>query len=74
MSAIDRLFIAVNVEIVDLEENHDRSLCRYEFFEILARIAYTKYVEKGACRHVNEGLDKLITEYVLCNTIEKIDF
>lgn len=56
MSAIDRLFIAVNVEIINLEENADRSLCRYEFFELLVRMAFVKYVEKGPIRTVDEAL------------------
>lgn len=38
-STIDRLFIAANVELVDIEENPDRALCRYEMWEILVRIA-----------------------------------
>lgn len=39
VSTIDRLFIATNVELEDIEENPDRALCRYEFFEVLVRIA-----------------------------------
>ena len=74
MSAVDRLFIAVNVEIVDLEENQDRSLCRYEFFEILARMAFTKFMEKGPLKTVAEGLHKLLTEYIIENSIERIEF
>jgi hypothetical protein len=47
MKDIDKIFIATNFEIVDLDENADRSLCRYEFFEIIVRMAYSKYFEKG---------------------------
>lgn len=43
MSTIDRIFIATNVETESLEDNPDRDLCRYEFFEILVRIADEKY-------------------------------
>ena len=39
LSTIDRLFIATNVELEAIDENPDRALCRYEFFEILIRIA-----------------------------------
>ncbi|CDW84855.1 UNKNOWN [Stylonychia lemnae] len=73
MSTVDRLFIAVNVEIIDLEENLDRSLCRYEFFEILVRMAFSKYVEKGPLRTINEGLIKLIQDHLVENAVEKID-
>ncbi len=37
-------------------------------------MAFTKYVEKGTCRYIHEGLDKLIKEHVLVNSIEKIEF
>ena len=45
ISDIDRLFYAVNYEDTkvdggaDLDENPDNQLCRYEYFEIIARIA-----------------------------------
>jgi len=39
MSSIDRHFIATNVELEEIDENPDRALCRYEFLEILVRIA-----------------------------------
>ena len=47
-SDIDRLFFAVNFEEVggtagDLEDNPDKELCRYEFFEIIVRMAKLKY-------------------------------
>ena len=45
---IDRLFFAVNFEEVqgetgDLEDNPDKELCRYEFFEIIVRMAKLKF-------------------------------
>lgn len=40
---IDIIFKAVNFEVVELADNPDRDLCRYEFFEILVRMATTKY-------------------------------
>lgn len=45
MSTIDRLFIAVNFEGVPggLDDNPDKELCRYEFFEIIVRMALAKY-------------------------------
>jgi hypothetical protein len=43
LSDIDRLFIATNVELVANDENPDKELCRFEFFEILLRIADFKY-------------------------------
>ena len=48
ISDIDRLFFAVNFEEVqgkqeELEDNPDKELCRYEFFEIIVRMAKEKY-------------------------------
>ena len=43
MATFDRMFIAVNIEEEDLEDNPDRALCRYEFLEIIYRIAVAKY-------------------------------
>lgn len=43
MATFDRIFIAVNIEEEDLEDNPDRALCRYEFLETLFRIGLAKY-------------------------------
>ena len=48
ISDIDRLFFAVNFEEVggqqgDLDDNPDKELCRYEFFEIIVRMAKLKF-------------------------------
>jgi len=40
---VDRAFIAVNFEVDDIDDNPNRELCRYEFMEILVRIADAKY-------------------------------
>ncbi len=45
LTAIDQAFVAVNVELESLDNNPDRDLCRYEFYEILVRMARTKYVD-----------------------------
>ena len=49
-SMLDRLFIAANVdggEEPTGEDNPDSSLVRYEFIEVLARIAQEKYLKTG---------------------------
>jgi hypothetical protein len=43
LSMIDRAFIATNFEDDDIDDNPNRELCRYEFMEILIRIADFKY-------------------------------
>ena len=62
--------MAVNYEEVDLEENDDNSLCRYEFLEIIVRMAKIKYKDKGVCETVAEATQKLIEEYIIPNSKE----
>ena len=71
---VDRIFIATNFEDEDLEENDDSSLCRFEFVEIIARMAKTKYYEKGLCKTVHEACSALLEKYVLPNTIEQMEW
>jgi hypothetical protein len=67
---IDIIFIATNYEEDDLEENDDSALCRFEYFEIITRMAKTKYQEKGLCSSVSESCEKLIKEFLIPNSIE----
>ena len=69
---IDRVFIATNFEEEDLEENDDKSLCRFEFSEIIARMAKTKYFEKKAFGTVHESCECLIKNYIVPNSIEEM--
>ena len=60
ISDIDRLFYAVNFEEVqgeqgDLEDNPDKELCRYEFFEIIVRMAKLKFEKRKARLSVAEA-------------------
>ena len=43
MADVDRCFVVTNYEEEDIPENPDRALNRYEFLEILVRIADIKY-------------------------------
>ena len=43
LSTLDRIFIVTNVETEGVKENPDRALCRYEFWEVLVRIAAHKF-------------------------------
>lgn len=71
---IDRIFISTNFEEEDLEENDDNSLCRFEYLEIIARMAKTKFFEKGICKTVHESLEKLLLEYIIPNSIEQMEW
>jgi hypothetical protein len=46
-SSLDRLFIASNFELEDQEDNPDTALIRFEFIELLMRIAVEKYKKPG---------------------------
>lgn len=73
MSDIDRIFIAVNVELVDLVVNENRALCRYEFFEIIVRIAQAKLVDAGYCATIDEAVVILIEKFILRHRFEKME-
>lgn len=60
MATIDRVFILTNVEEVQLEDNPDRDLCRYEFYEILARLAKEKYYNSGTCDSIASAIDTFL--------------
>ena len=58
----------------DLEENDDNSLCRFEFMEIIARMAKTKFYEKGICKTVWESVQKILTDLIIPNTVEVMEW
>ena len=65
MQTIDRIFIATNVELVELEDNPDRDLCRYEFFEILVRMAGAKFKDSKAAQTWDEATEMIIQENLI---------
>ena len=66
-SDIDRLFIAVNFEEVHTDENPDKLLIRYEFLELIVRVANEKFVKPKKIRKVPDAIEKLITDNILPN-------
>ena len=73
ISVIDRLFIATNVELFDMVENADRALCRFEFFEIIVRLAQAKLLDNGYCETIHEATELLIENYILRFKIERME-
>ena len=64
---IDRLFIAVNASSKgksDNKINPDKQLCRYEFLEILIRIAIKYYCENGEIESEGDAVDLLWNEFL----------
>ena len=43
-SDVDRVFVAVNVNLVRHKLNPERSVCRFELLEALVRFAHEKFV------------------------------
>jgi len=68
ISTVDRAFIAANVAVEGQqlsEDNPANALCRFEFLEILARLAQSKYKETGICPTYEDSMIKLLEEHVL---------
>ena len=64
MSVVDRAFIATNVELEDMDENPDRALQRFEFIEILFRLAAAKYKDTKKVSTFHEAFEKLVHENI----------
>lgn len=62
---VDTYFVATNYEETDMDANDDTALCRFEFFEILVRIAKGKYIDLGYMDSLSMALEKLIKTHVL---------
>ena len=60
VSHIDTYFKASNFEIEDQEGNHDLKLCRFEFLEILIRVAKAKYIDFGQETNLGSALGILL--------------
>jgi hypothetical protein len=73
---VDRLFYAVNFEEVQgqqgaLEDNPDQELCRYEFFEIIVRMAKSKYENLKMKIPIAEMLKKLLEDFIFQYKLEQ---
>jgi hypothetical protein len=55
VNSINRFFIAVNVEISNQDENPDKELIRFEFIELMVRIAHEKYKRFGEAKTYAEA-------------------
>ena len=73
LSSLDMIFIATNVSLHEYSTNAERDLRRYEFLEILVRLAIAKY---GSTMPPHEALKTLLDENIFkyCNASEVGDF
>jgi hypothetical protein len=72
LSTIDRIYIATNVNQNVNGAQGDKDLVRYEFLEIIVRIANVKYKDTGVCSTSVQALTKLLEENIFPNMEESI--
>lgn len=68
ISTVDRSFIAATVAMEGVTLSPDKpanALCRFEFLEILCRLAQAKYKETGICPTYEDSINKLLEEHVI---------
>jgi len=53
---IDTYFKATNFEEQDMETNDDNALCRFEFLEIIIRLAKGKYLDRGKVANLSQAV------------------
>ena len=71
LATVDRAFIAANVAADGLklsDDNPTNALSRFEFLEILVRLAQSKYKETGICSTYEDSVQKLLEEHVFPNS------
>ena len=67
LSTVDRAFIAANVAVDGQklsDDNPTNALSRFEFLEILVRLAQFKFVNSGVCSTYEEAMQKLLEEHI----------
>ena len=70
ISAIDIIFVGTCVANHSFKNNAERDLNRYEFLEIIVRLANAKYKESGVVRTTCEAIEKLLNDNIYPNTKE----
>lgn len=68
---LDKAFIDTNVELYSMPDNPSTALQRFEFLEILVRVAGMKYVNCGKVKTYAEAVKKLLDEHIL--KLESLD-
>jgi len=65
LATIDRIFITANVERDEKHaDNPPTALQRFEFLEVIARVALAKFKEPGIFSTVHESIQKLLDEHL----------
>ncbi|KAL4468589.1 hypothetical protein ABPG74_005092 [Tetrahymena malaccensis] len=75
ISDLDYNFITVNSS-KNKEKNYrnpDKAMIRFEFLEVIARIAIDKYIRSGACKYAQECLDNFFSNKQVREKFEEIE-
>jgi hypothetical protein len=70
LAALDRILITTNVALHGLISSAERDLNRYEFLEILVRIAIAKYRESKVCGSAPLAILELLNKNIFPNSQE----
>jgi len=70
LATLDRILITTNVALHGLISSAERDLNRYEFLEIIVRIATQLYKESKVCDTVPHAIHKLLVENIYPNSKE----
>lgn len=71
LSIIDTIYIATNVSLNN-NQNADRDLSRYEFLEIIVRLANEKFKKTGMVQTYSQALQRFLNEYIYPNIEETL--
>ena len=63
LSTLDRVFITTNVALHKFSSSAERSLQRYEFMEIIVRLANAKFKDNNVCLTSKEAIGNLPMKY-----------
>lgn len=67
LANMDLLLVATNVSTHSYKNNAERDLQRYEFYEIIVRIANFRYKEKNIVKTTSQAIEKLLSTYIYPN-------
>lgn len=65
LDTLDKAFIDTNMEIEAMPDNPATALQRFEFLEIIARIAEAKYIKTGRLKKYHKAIERLIDDHLL---------
>lgn len=66
-SKVDMAFTAVNVQIEKIEgnSNNENSMCRFQFLEVVVRLAKAKYYDTGVEKTPADAVTRLIRDNLM---------